>query len=508
MSATTMLPPKMPPPNSVLHNTSAQHHLEKPNSELDASRKFEEPSPPANLTEDSMMILSQSVDSIHTLGTNSGGDEGEHQVRTIFVSGLPLDTKPRELYLLFRGFKGYLSSTLKPAGKNGKLTAPVGFVTFESREQAEEVMTKLQGIKFDPEGNQHMRLEFARTNTKVTKPKFPASGTFNNLVSGISSAHTFQSCLSQHAGMNAGMAGCPASLVAGTLPGIMAGLQPSLFSQLATIGAGGAFEPSPTLFTPQEAGAAGATGAHWPPLHGTHPMASAYENATYLTSAAGLLQANNFRALLPPNLNAAGFNLPVVSATTSPSLQMVQAAIAQANAAATLGATCQTGTSPVCPGSILSMSPQCGQTQLSPVLNASACSTPNSTTNGSRTSPVTVSRVGTYLTATPATQTQAQMQINPFMAQFHQQQQQQQQQSDQALAAVQLGQIPNSQASQQHHSMGFTNVSPSATALPHHMAAAAAIGLLGGYSSLVKELTGGDSQLQSGLATYQQNTNF
>lgn len=29
----------------------------------------------------------------------------QHQVRTLFVSGLPLDTKSRELYLLFRGFK-------------------------------------------------------------------------------------------------------------------------------------------------------------------------------------------------------------------------------------------------------------------------------------------------------------------------------------------------------------------------------------------------------------------
>lgn len=27
------------------------------------------------------------------------------QVRTLFVSGLPMDAKPRELYLLFRGFK-------------------------------------------------------------------------------------------------------------------------------------------------------------------------------------------------------------------------------------------------------------------------------------------------------------------------------------------------------------------------------------------------------------------
>lgn len=41
----------------------------------------------------------------------------QHQVRTLFVSGLPLDTKSRELYLLFRGFKvshDYLSFFLLP----------------------------------------------------------------------------------------------------------------------------------------------------------------------------------------------------------------------------------------------------------------------------------------------------------------------------------------------------------------------------------------------------------
>ena len=27
------------------------------------------------------------------------------QVRTLFVSGLPMDTKPRELYLLFRAYE-------------------------------------------------------------------------------------------------------------------------------------------------------------------------------------------------------------------------------------------------------------------------------------------------------------------------------------------------------------------------------------------------------------------
>lgn len=42
------------------------------------------------------------------------------QVRTLFVSGLPMDAKPRELYLLFRAYDGYEGSLLKVTSKNGK----------------------------------------------------------------------------------------------------------------------------------------------------------------------------------------------------------------------------------------------------------------------------------------------------------------------------------------------------------------------------------------------------
>ena len=34
------------------------------------------------------------------------------QVRTLFVSGLPMDTKPRELYLLFRAYEVMLKSLI------------------------------------------------------------------------------------------------------------------------------------------------------------------------------------------------------------------------------------------------------------------------------------------------------------------------------------------------------------------------------------------------------------
>ena len=38
----------------------------------------------------------------------------------MFVSGLPMDAKPRELYLLFRAYKGFEGSLLKVTNKNGK----------------------------------------------------------------------------------------------------------------------------------------------------------------------------------------------------------------------------------------------------------------------------------------------------------------------------------------------------------------------------------------------------
>ncbi|VDI46919.1 Hypothetical predicted protein, partial [Mytilus galloprovincialis] len=93
------------------------------------------------------------------------------RVRTLFVSGLPMDAKPRELYLLFRAYKGYENALLKVMGKPGKNNSPVGFVTFSSRAAAEVAKQDLQGVRFDPDLPQTLRLEFAKSNTKVTKPK-------------------------------------------------------------------------------------------------------------------------------------------------------------------------------------------------------------------------------------------------------------------------------------------------------------------------------------------------
>ncbi|XP_056424846.1 RNA-binding protein with multiple splicing isoform X2 [Hyla sarda] len=108
------------------------------------------------------------------------------KVRTLFVSGLPLDIKPRELYLLFRPFKGYEGSLIKLTSKQ-----PVGFVSFDSRSEAEAAKNALNGIRFDPEIPQTLRLEFAKANTKMAKSKLvgtpnPSTPQLNNVPQFIS----------------------------------------------------------------------------------------------------------------------------------------------------------------------------------------------------------------------------------------------------------------------------------------------------------------------------------
>ncbi|XP_063113029.1 RNA-binding protein with multiple splicing 2 [Cavia porcellus] len=103
-------------------------------------------------------------------GASPDGSGPEDEVRTLFVSGLPMDIKPRELYLLFRPFKGYEGSLIKLTSRQ-----PVGFVIFDSRAGAEVAKNALNGIRFDPENPQTLRLEFAKANTKMAKSKLLAT---------------------------------------------------------------------------------------------------------------------------------------------------------------------------------------------------------------------------------------------------------------------------------------------------------------------------------------------
>lgn len=99
---------------------------------------------------------------------NIESDNEQEEVRTLFVSGLPTNVRSREIYLLFRAYKGYEGFQLKLTDKQGK-PSPVAFVTFLTREDAEECKKNLQCVRFDPEVNQTLRTEFAKTNTKVNK---------------------------------------------------------------------------------------------------------------------------------------------------------------------------------------------------------------------------------------------------------------------------------------------------------------------------------------------------
>ena len=95
------------------------------------------------------MTSAISMESLNSVSTDSTSNS--NSVRTLFVSGLPMDAKPRELYLLFRAYRGYESSLLKMTAKGGKPTSPVGFVTFVTRQDADEARKQLQGVRFDPD---------------------------------------------------------------------------------------------------------------------------------------------------------------------------------------------------------------------------------------------------------------------------------------------------------------------------------------------------------------------
>ena len=48
---------------------------------------------------------------------SSPKDSIDEPVRTLFVSGLPADVKPREMYNLFRPFPGFISASLNFTGE-------------------------------------------------------------------------------------------------------------------------------------------------------------------------------------------------------------------------------------------------------------------------------------------------------------------------------------------------------------------------------------------------------
>ncbi|KAM3188252.1 hypothetical protein ACTXT7_000651 [Hymenolepis weldensis] len=391
MSSSSMLPPAPPAPSQSQHLSNGSSSNSRVNNDVEDSNST------VNLNDDSMMVLSQSVDALHTVGTAPGSDALDHQVRTLFVSGLPLDTKSRELYLLFRSFK------------------PVGFVTFETREQAEHALNELQGIKFDPEGSQHMRLEFARSNTKVTKPKWPPGFP---LVPGAVNGFSFLPAAGNPAGLSpiGQQAGFQGVLPPNFLPHLP-GCKSIFFKGLFFFFGCGLTTVSNFVVDPATMALIAANDAsQW----AANPHFG-YDTSGLFASfgaPATLLQASNFRPILPMNANGTTPTSQSGSNQVANQLHLVHAALQVQNALGLVNSGNNNGN-----GSS----------------TAFTQSTAGATPQGSSPTGSIISNGNTSQSAYSALQNQQQFMAANNAVQQHQQNQQRQQQAAFVAAAASVG---------------------------------------------------------------------
>jgi len=82
-------------------------------------------------------------------------------VRSIFASGFPPDYQPRELCNMFRFCDGFEASTFQP-GPAGK--SSMGFARFNTPEQAQYAIDKLNNATLDPNFPGQLRVQMARKN--------------------------------------------------------------------------------------------------------------------------------------------------------------------------------------------------------------------------------------------------------------------------------------------------------------------------------------------------------
>ncbi|CAL9080912.1 unnamed protein product [Musa textilis] len=87
----------------------------------------------------------------------------QQRIKTLFVSGLPDDVKPREIHNLFRRRPGFDSCQLEYTGRGDQVVA---FATFFSHQSAIAAMSSLDGVVFDPEIGATLHIELARSNSR------------------------------------------------------------------------------------------------------------------------------------------------------------------------------------------------------------------------------------------------------------------------------------------------------------------------------------------------------
>ncbi|KAK1290825.1 hypothetical protein QJS10_CPB18g00933 [Acorus calamus] len=92
----------------------------------------------------------------------------QQNIKTLFVSGLPDDVKPREIHNLFRRRHGFESCQLKYTGRGDQVVA---FATFFNHQAAMAALLELNGATFDPETGAILHIELARSNSRTKQSR-------------------------------------------------------------------------------------------------------------------------------------------------------------------------------------------------------------------------------------------------------------------------------------------------------------------------------------------------
>jgi len=90
--------------------------------------------------------------------------DGEEEVRTLFVTGLPRDVQRREFWNLFNHISEYEGVTItQPSDQDSQ---PVAFVSFSNAEVAREVRDRYDGYHLDPKSHLRLKVQLAKSNTR------------------------------------------------------------------------------------------------------------------------------------------------------------------------------------------------------------------------------------------------------------------------------------------------------------------------------------------------------
>uniref|UniRef100_A0A0D6R214 RRM domain-containing protein n=1 Tax=Araucaria cunninghamii TaxID=56994 RepID=A0A0D6R214_ARACU len=103
------------------------------------------------------------------------------RVRTLFISGLPEDIKPREIYNLFRRRHGFETCQLKYTGRGHQIVA---FAVFSHQQYALAAKDALNGLTFDPETGANLHIELARTNSRIKRSDDGSYGPYDKKIRG------------------------------------------------------------------------------------------------------------------------------------------------------------------------------------------------------------------------------------------------------------------------------------------------------------------------------------